>query len=135
MFTSVYFCSYSCFCASYLASLDHSGLAAFANRSSLVAPMSTASKIHYRHFSVCFVTELPACLAPSTSFLLCYDFVLVVFLESTFLLASRHPSPDLRTLSSRELQDLLLRRPHCHHHRCHRRLRRGRLSFPWKAER
>ena len=143
MFTSVYFCSYSCFCASYLASLEHSVLvAAFANRSSLVAPASTASKIRYRHFSVCFVTELmrPAYLAPSTSFLLCCDFVvamLVVFLGSTFLLASRRLPSDLRTeLSSGDLRDLLLLRRHCHHHRrrrCHRRLRRARLSLPWKA--
>lgn len=140
LLTSVYFCSYSCFCVSCWASLEHSVLvAAFANRSSLVAPLS-ASKIHYLHFSVCFVTELmrPAYLAPWTSYLPYHDFVaavLVIFRVSTFLLASRHLSPDLRMrLSSRDQQDLLLLHRHCHHHRrhrrCHRRLRLARLSLP-----
>ena len=143
MFTSVYFCSYSCFCASCQASLEHSVLVtAFGNRSSLGAPLS-ASKIHYRHFSVCFVIGLlrPAYLAPWTNFLLCYDFVaamLVIFRLSTFLLASRHLSSDLRNeLSSRDRQDLLLLRRHCHHHRhhrrCHHRLREVRLSLPWRV--
>ena len=141
LLTSVYFCSYSCFCVSCRANLEHSVLvAAFANRSSLVAPLS-ASKLHYRHFSVCFVTELmrPAYLAPWTSCLPYHDFVaavLVIFRVSTFLLASRLLSSDLRMqLSSRDQQDLLLLHRHCHHHRhhrrCHRRLRRPRLSLPW----